>query len=61
MASTLDKPATFVRREDAPPGAVVAVVIADELQAAKHDPRVRSFIEEADAYLVALDQQDRNR
>lgn len=61
MASTLNTPATFLQREDAPAVGVVAVLSADELQAAKRDPRVRSFLDEADDYLVALEQQDRNR
>jgi hypothetical protein len=45
--------------KDSPVGAVVAVVAVDELQAAKRDPRVRSFLAEADAYLVAFERQDR--
>jgi hypothetical protein len=61
MASTLNTSATFLQREDAPAVGVVAVLSADELQAAKRDPRVRSFLDEADDYLVALEQQDRNR
>lgn len=61
MASTLDTPATFRPCKEPSTGGVVAVVAVDELQAAKRDPRVRSFLDEADAYLVALEQQDRNR
>jgi hypothetical protein len=61
MASTLDTSASFPERRDAQPDAVVAVVATEELQAAKRDKRVRSFLDEADAYLVALEQQDRNR
>jgi hypothetical protein len=61
MASTLDTPASFPQGKDAPPGTVVAVVAAEELQAAKRDTRVGSFLDEADAYLIALEQQARNR
>ncbi|MCA1678331.1 MAG: hypothetical protein LC777_04980, partial [Actinobacteria bacterium] len=63
MASTPNIPATFQRREDPPAGSsgVVAVITAEELQAAKRDPRVRSFLDEADAYLDSLESQDRNR
>jgi hypothetical protein len=40
---------------------IVAVVDTAELQAAQNDPRVRSFLKEADAYLAELGQQGRNR
>jgi hypothetical protein len=61
MASTLDTPARFLPREDSPAKAVVAIVAADEFKEAKRDPRVRSFLNEADAYLAALEQEGRNR
>jgi hypothetical protein len=32
-----------------------------KFEAARQDPRVRSFLTEADAYLVELEQQGRNR
>jgi hypothetical protein len=47
--------------KDSATARAVAVLSADELQAAKRDPRVQSFLSEADAYLIALEQQDRNR
>jgi hypothetical protein len=59
MASTLDTHATS-QGEDLPEE-VVAVVDAAELEAASHDPRVRSFLTEADAYLVELERHARNR
>jgi hypothetical protein len=61
MASTRDTPATCSEREDPVADTVVAVVTPQELAVAKRDPRVRSFLDEADAYLVALEQQGRNR
>jgi len=62
MASTLNTPATF-QRQDPPAGSsgVVAVITAEELQAAKRDTRVRSFLAEADAYVASLESQNRNR
>jgi hypothetical protein len=39
----------------------VAIIDAAELKAAQKDPRVRSFLDEADAYLTDLEQQGRNR
>ncbi|HUB72764.1 MAG TPA: hypothetical protein VL979_01855 [Solirubrobacteraceae bacterium] len=57
MASTLDTTA-------ASPGdnseEVVAVVDEAELETARHDPRVRSFLAEADAYLVELERRGRS-
>jgi hypothetical protein len=43
------------------PEEIVAVIDAAQFEAARQDPRVRSFIAEADAYLVELEQQGRNR
>ena len=40
---------------------VVTVIDAAEFEAAHNDPRVRSFLKEADAYLAELEQQARNR
>lgn len=59
MASTLDTH-TAGQRHDLPEE-IVAVIDTAEFEAARRDPRVRSFITEADAYLVELEQQDRNR
>jgi hypothetical protein len=59
MASILDTHTTSQRQDL--PEEVVAVIDAAEFQAAKQDPRVRSFVEEADVYLVELEKQDRNR
>jgi len=59
MASTLDTQTTRQRqdlREE-----IVAVVDPTEFDAARQDPRVRSFLAESDAYLVELEQQGRNR
>lgn len=58
MASTLSKPS--VSQRQAFPESVVAVVDAAELEAAQKDPLVRSFLEEADAYLADLERQGRN-
>jgi hypothetical protein len=60
MASTLPT-YTATRQHDLPEETVVAVVDAAELAAAQSDPRVRSFHEEADAYLAELERQGRNR
>jgi hypothetical protein len=59
MASTLDTYTT--RKSQNPSEEIVAVVDTAELDAARRDSRVRSFLAEADAYLVELEQQDRNR
>jgi|HubBroStandDraft_3_1064219.scaffolds.fasta_scaffold132097_2 hypothetical protein len=59
MASTLDIHTTN-QGEDLPEE-VVAAIDAAEFEAASQDPRVRSFLAEADAYLVTLEQQARNR
>lgn len=59
MASTLDTHTTS--QEQDLPEEIVAVIDAAELETARQDPRVRSFLTEADAYLVELEQQGRNR
>lgn len=59
MASTLDTHTTS--QEQDLPEEIVAVIDATELETARQDPRVRSFLTEADAYLVELEQQGRNR
>ncbi len=59
MASTLDTH-TMSQRLD-PPDEIVAVIDAAEFEAARRDPRVCSFLTEADAYLAELEQQGRNR
>lgn len=60
MASTL--PAyTATHQQDPHEETVVAVVDTAALKAAQNDPRVRSFLQEADAYLAELEQQGRNR
>jgi len=59
MASTLDTHTTRQRgdlHEE-----IAAVIDRAEFDAARQDPRVRSFLAEADAYLVELEQQGRNR
>jgi hypothetical protein len=56
MASTLDTHTTKDLDEE-----IVAVVDRAEFDSARQDPRVRSFLVEADAYLVQLEQQGRNR
>jgi len=60
MASTLDTRAAD-EREDLSGEPVVARVDAAELKAARDDRRVRSFLEEADAYVAEFEQQGRNR
>jgi hypothetical protein len=60
MASTLTK-SSVGQRGALHEETVVAVVDAVEFDAAQKDPRVRSFLDEADAYLVALEKQGRNR
>jgi hypothetical protein len=59
MASTLDTHTTSQRQDAAEE--IVAVIDEAEFEAARQDPRVRSFLTEADAYLVELEQQHRNR
>ncbi|HTR89686.1 MAG TPA: hypothetical protein VMG62_06215 [Solirubrobacteraceae bacterium] len=59
MASTLDTHATSQGQDL--PEEIAAVVDTAEFEAAQRDPRVRSFLAEADAYLVELEQQGRNR
>jgi deoxyribose-phosphate aldolase len=60
MASTLSKTSASQRRK-LHEESVVAIIDAAELKAAQKDPRVRSFLDEADAYLTDLEQQGRNR
>jgi len=38
----------------------VAVVDAQEFDEARHDPRVRAFVAEADAYLTDVERHARN-
>jgi hypothetical protein len=59
MASTLDTHTT-AQGQDLPDETVVVIDEA-EFEVARQDPRVRSFLNEADAYLVELEQQGRNR
>lgn len=40
---------------------VAAVVDADELEEARRDPRVRTFLDEADSYLADLQREDKDR
>ncbi len=61
MASTLDAHTTTETERQGSSEEVVAVIDTAELEAAQRDPRVRSFLTEADAYLLELEQQDRNR
>jgi hypothetical protein len=39
---------------------IVAVVDAQEFDEARRDPRVRTFVAEADAYLAAIERHARN-
>ena len=59
MASTLDTHMTSQRHDL--PDEIVAVIDMAEFEAARQDPRVRSFLTEAAAYLAELEQQGRNR
>ncbi len=59
MASTLDTHTTSQGQDL--PEEIVAVIDTAEFEAARQDPRVRSFLMEADAYLVELEQQGRSR
>jgi hypothetical protein len=59
MASTLDTHTTSQRHEL--PEEIVAVIDTAEFETARRDPRVESFLTEADAYLAELEQQSRNR
>jgi hypothetical protein len=58
MASALD---THAGQLHGPPEEVAAVVDADELEVARHDPRVKAFLADADAYLAEVERQGRNR
>lgn len=59
MASTPDTHTTSQQHDL--PEEIVAVVDTAEFEAARQDPCVRSFLNEADAYLAELEQQGRNR
>jgi hypothetical protein len=59
MASTLD-PKTTHSRGDSKDSDAAAVIDAAELEAARDDPRVQAFFEEADAYVTDLERQGRN-
>lgn len=59
MASLLHRQTT--RRRDALHEEVVAVIDAAEFEEAQRDPRVCTFLEEADEYLADLERQGRNR
>lgn len=59
MASTLD-PHTEGRLETSRDEDVVAIIDADEFENAQRDPRVRAFLERADAYLAKLEREGRN-
>jgi hypothetical protein len=58
MASTLDTHTTGQGQDL--PEEIVAVIDTAEFEAARQDPRVRSFLTEADAYLAELEQKGRN-
>lgn len=60
MASTIHTP-TSPRPEDSSAENIAAAISPDDLDAAKHDPRVAAFLAEGDHYLAALEQQGRNR
>lgn len=59
MALTSDIRA--VREREQRDDLVVAVVDVEELEAARRDPRVRAFHEEADSYLADLQREGRDR
>lgn len=59
MASTSNTHSTS--QGHALPEEIVAVIDAAQFEAARQDPCVRSFLAEADAYLVELEQPGRNR
>lgn len=47
-------------RDDVERDEPVALIDADELEAARRDPRVHAFLEDADAYLADLARQGRD-
>jgi hypothetical protein len=57
MASTLDSQSV----PSLPEGTDVVVIDEEEFVAAQHDPRVRKFLKESDAYLAKLEAEGRNR
>jgi hypothetical protein len=59
MASTFDTRTT--RQQQDLHEEIVAIVDTVEFDAARQDPRVLSFLAEADTYLVELERQGRNR
>jgi hypothetical protein len=59
MALTLPKRSAGQRRPLSDES-VAAVVDADEFERAKRDPRVRAFLEEADAHLAQLEREGRS-
>jgi hypothetical protein len=61
MASTVDKPATSAQLATAAATSAVAFINEEDLEAARRDPRVAAFLDDADAYLIAFEQQGRNR
>jgi hypothetical protein len=60
MASTTDTTPPSAVEPDPLSGAA-AVITEEDLEAARRDPRVQAFLEEADAYVAELDRQGRNR
>lgn len=56
MASTLDS----LSEPGLPQGTEVAVIDESELVEAQSDSRVRTFLEDADAYLAELEAEGRN-
>ena len=58
MASALSKASASQRQPQ--DESMVAVVDEAEFEAAQHDPRVRAFLNEADAYLADLERHGRN-
>jgi hypothetical protein len=59
MASTLPQ-RQVSKRDSLHDEPFVATIDAAEFDAAQRDPRVRAFLEEADAYLAELERQGRN-
>jgi hypothetical protein len=59
MASTLN-PHTVSQPETSYDENAVAVIDAEEFEAARRDPRVLAFWKKADAYLASLERDGRN-
>lgn len=58
MASPLPRQTSAHRAIEA--DSVVATIDSEEIEAARSDPRVKSFLAESDAYLAELERDGRN-